>query len=502
MPARVAIRRLALNALAPRDHPSPADLAQRLVDAAQSFLPEALGRAGRNGSGEAVIRIRRLEVDLTLDAAFEPRAFASALATAIARELRGAEQRGSSDGVVCYPSRAIYVAALIEALAEGRAAGQWWLRDAEGLRFLTNAQAIRTAVAADARVGLEALASLPPLRRMAVLRALSPVEAERTLQAFANEPGSATLEDAAEGVAKATTGFSEGASALAVYVAAFAQRPSLAGASLAAAARLSVEVSGSGSNSPEEGRAFAGRADEDEGRRAFAEVPRTAEEKARRILSAAAATRTSGARTAPLYRFTPFGGLLLLLPDLGAAEISEAASAYNGPGALVAYAALGLCAGRGRFSDFLDDGLWRELFGIDVQASAFSIAERLCSVEDDVWSAVEPLAASLDRRLDARFLMAPRGLVSSRRVARSLAGLARAATKRFARRLPGFRDASAPFLFSNALGVSAALERNARGWSARLSRAPLDVLISLARVAEGSVQAPSGATIDLSRTPQ
>jgi hypothetical protein len=496
MPARVAIRRLALNALAPRDHPAPGDLARRLIEAAQSFLPDALAAAGRDWSGEAVIRIRRLEVDLTLNAAFEPRAFASALATAIGRALRQAERRGSSDGVVCYPSRAIYLAALIEALGEGRAAQQWWLRDAEGLSFLTHAQAIRTRVTANIRVGLEALASLPPLRRMAVLRALSPVEAERILAAFANEPGSASLEDAAEAVAKAAAGLAD-ASALAVYIAAFAERPSLAGASLAAAARLFAGLARSGPPSPEEGRYFARFAADDGRSGAAAQAPQTT----RRVLSAAVA-RSGGTRSAPVYRFTPFGGLLLLLPDLRSDEIAAAAPVCGDPGALVAYAALGLCAGRDRFVDFLDDGLWRELFGIDVQPSALAIAERLGAVDDAVWSAVETLAAPLDSLRDARFLLPRRRLIASRRAVRALAGLSRAATKRFARRLPGFRDASAPFLWANALNVSAALERNERGFSARLSRAPLDVLLSLARVAEGSARAPSGAAIDLSRVAQ
>jgi hypothetical protein len=500
MAARIAIGRLELRGLAPRDHPAPGDLERRLVEAARSFLPEALGQAARSWSGETVVRIRRLEVDVTLDAAFEPRTLASALATAIAREIRRAEERASSDGVVCYPSRAIYLAALIEALAEGRA-GQWWLRDAEGLRFLTTAQAIRTAATADARVGLEALASLPPLRRLAVLRALSPVEAERTLAAFGGEVGSATPEQAAEAVARAASELPDGASALAIFVAAFARRSALAGANLAVAARLWVEIA-QGASLPEGGPASAERAREGgHGRAPDSLVPRTPQEKARRILADAATQRSGAARTSPIQRFTPFGGFLLLLPDLGAAEIAAAAPAEDGEGALVAYAALGLCAGRERFRAYLADGLWRELFDIDVQASASAVAERLCARDEGAWSALEPLPSPLLSRRDARFLLPPRDLFVSRRAARSLAGLARATTRRFARRLPGFGDASAPFLWANALGVSATLERGPRGWSARLGRAPLDVLLSLAKVAEGAVEAPSGVRIDLARTP-
>ncbi len=153
-----------------------------------------------------------------------------------------------------------------------------------------------------------------------------------------------------------------------------------------------------------------------------------------------------------------------------------------------------------RFVEYLGDGLWRELFGLDPRAPASSLADRLRAFDDGAWSALAPLAAPLQRVQDARFLLLPQRLVTQRQARRVLAGLARAVTKRFARRLPGFHDASAPFLWANVLGTSAALERRPGGWSARLSRAPLDVVLSLARAAEGSVQAPSGLRIDIART--
>src|SRR5690348_3649511 len=135
MPARIAIRRLELQVLAPRDHPAPSELERRLRDAAQAYLPEALAEALGSWSGDAVLRIRRLEVDVTLDAGFDPRVFTAVLAKSVARELLAASERGPSDGVLSYPSRVFYLAELLEALAEGRAFERWWLRDAEGLRF-------------------------------------------------------------------------------------------------------------------------------------------------------------------------------------------------------------------------------------------------------------------------------------------------------------------------------------------------------------------------------
>jgi hypothetical protein len=506
MAARMSIRRLELRCLTPRDHAASGDLARRLAAAAKALLPQALEKMPYSGTGDAILRIRRLEVDVTLDSGCDPHSFAQGLARAIAQELFRAAERGSCDGVVSYPSRAIYLAALLEALAEGRAAERWWLRDAEGLRFLAPAQAIRTAIAADVRMGQEALASLPRLRRMAVLRVLTPIESERVLHEFAGEGGDASLAACAQAIRDAVGEGFDAASALGVYIETFARKPSLAGAALAAAARLWVEIieadGGEASGPPEEPSNFSGGRAPPPPASTNAGTP---EQEARRVLAAAAAERGRPSTSAPLYRFTPFGGLLMLLPDLGYSDIADAASAGSGApagtAALVAWAALGLCAGQGRFGEYAGDGLWRELFALDPRAAASTIAARLGDLDDELSTVLAPLAAPLDNLRDARFLLAPRSLVASRPVARVLAGLARAATRRFARRLPGFRDASAAFLWANVLATSAALERRTGGWSARLSRAPLDVLVSLARVAEGNVEAPCGERIHISRTP-
>jgi hypothetical protein len=512
MPARVAIRRLLIRGLAPRDHPAPGELEQRLVDAARGFLPDALEDAVRSWSSESVLRIRRLEVDVTVDGAFEPRAFANLLARAVAQELRRAAEngtsRGGSDGVVLYASRAIYLAALVEALADGRATERWWLSDAEGLRFLAPAQAIRTALLADARVGLEALASLPMLRRMAVLRRLTPAEADRTLNGLAGAGVPGGVESCLDAIVRAAAELPEDASPLALFLVAFAWRPALAGPALAAMARLWVQIAGArrdGAAAPP-GALESGGENDDMVRRLLqsAGAPGAATitaADARLILAVAdAANRSRPPRSETVCCFTQFGGILLLLPDLGAQDIANVAADLPDAAAVIAYAALGMCAGRERFADWLRDGLWRELFGLDACAPASALIARLGAVSKDTWSRFKPLVTKVDRQRDARFLLAPRTLVGSREAAHALAGLARAASKRFARRLVGFGDASAPFLWANVLATTAVLERRPDGWSARLSRPPLDVLLSLGRIAEGIVFTPSGARVEIART--
>jgi hypothetical protein len=135
-----------------------------------------------------------------------------------------------------------------------------------------------------------------------------------------------------------------------------------------------------------------------------------------------------------------------------------------------------------------------------VQAPAAAITARLGAIAASDWATLAPLGAPLDSQRDARFLLARRDLTGSRAAVHTLAMLARAVSSRFARRLIGFGHASAPFLWANLLGVSAVLERRSDGWHARLNRPPLDVLLSLSRIVEGSVALPSGARVEIART--
>ena len=254
MAGRFAIRRLRLAGLAPRDHPAPRSLEIRLAEAARQALAPALGHALADWSGPEVLRVRRLEVDIAMDAAFDPDLFATLLARAIASALR----RASGEAVVAYATRAAYLAALAEVLAAGRAWQCWWLREAEGVCALPAGAAIRTVLGVDARVGLEALASLPPLRLVTVLEALGQGEAERLLDEFSVAgSGTATIEVGVAAIAEATSATIDGSIAavakvasagaglfpLALYVRAVALNESAGGPGLAAAARAWAALS-------------------------------------------------------------------------------------------------------------------------------------------------------------------------------------------------------------------------------------------------------------------
>ena len=84
------------------------------------------------------------------------------------------------------------------------------------------------------------------------------------------------------------------------------------------------------------------------------------------------------------------------------------------------------CArGAARFGSYLGDPLWRELFGLDVQAASQTMRDRLIAIPTETWLALAPLGQTIDRQRDARFLLAEAGPKAARR---ALAMLARAIT--------------------------------------------------------------------------
>jgi hypothetical protein len=473
----LAIRKLRLATLAPRDHPAPDALAARLADAAQRLLPAALQQC-LGGQPDRIIRIRRLALDITLGPGIGDAAFAGALAAAIARAL-GTGFAEPNEDIVSFATPAGYLAALAEALAAGRAAETWWLRDAEGLRFLPKPAAIRTALLADPPLGQAALLSLPPHRRAAVLAALSAREAERLLESFSASapPASADSAACAAAIAAAAAVNPTTRMPLAFYLLVVAANESLAGPALAEAARqhAALETKPFMSSIAAFTPPQAGHAD-------LAGPP-----------SGGTQPGPAPASAPSTASFNRFAGLLLLAPGLDFEALAEAGDEAR----LVAFAALGLNAGRGNFAAWLRDPLWPAWFGLDPRATGAERADQLAAIPLTVWQALAPHGLPPETQHEARFLLPPRNLLG-RSAALGLAGLAKTLSARFARRLTGLRAATAPFLWDNLLGAGGMVDSRPGGWEARLTRPPLDILLTLSRLADGKSLLPA-ATLHLSR---
>lgn len=539
MRSRLAIRRLRLAVLASRDHPAQRALELRLADAARTRLAPALatGLAGLEGG---ILRIRRLLVDITLDPTCDDGGFAELLAGAIGAALRraaGADGGGAAgparggaraDDVVVFPDHEGYLVALVEALASGRAGEFWWLRDADGLRVLPPAMAVRTALLAEPAVGEAALLRLPPVRLASVLAVLGGREVARVMDGLAAAAVSIGAEAAAAAAAEAAAQFIAAGLAgsvpapvlpLALYLRAVAVAcgggPALVTAVRLAAALLATTAMSAASALPEAIRAAMGLGGE-AARRTLTErlgVPAAVlalvaetgvlPEAVRRALAEHRTVRVAAA-SGDGPQASRFAGLLLLMPGLEFDRLAEQVAAWReadaDTAALIAFAALGLCAGRPNFAAWLHEPVWRALFGLDPAAASATLADRLGAIPEAVWLSLAVFGRPLETQREARFLLPRRPLSDGweRPAVRGLAGLANAIAARFTARLIGLRTASAPFLWENLLGAGGVFERGADGWEARLNRPKLDVLVSLSRLAEGSVRLPRG-TVRLSR---
>lgn len=510
----LTMRRLSVVALAPRDHPEPEELRSRLDDTVCQLLPEALAEAISDWSGDGILRIRRLEVDLTVNAALTPKQLTKQLALAIADGL----QRARADGrrVLSFADRSQYLAAFLRDLAAGCAWQRWWFQSFDGLKALPVSAAIRTAALANPVEGLGALLTMPREALAGVLAKLGTADCARVLD------GLATLGEIGvplERIVAALTSTNADAvfapaSALTLFLDAVRTDRSCAGpqlARLATALDALHRILGAQRAAPaaeilhmlDGDTAFAGGAS---GAASIAPLLVLPPEMQRALATVAAARRgIAPTKTVAANRqYTPFGGLFMLLPSLDLNAIKNATDDMPAPGDLALAPLLGLltlaaCAGRRQIADVLSDPVWKEVFALPMALGAADAAAALASIAPAWWPTLEPLGMPITTRSSARFLLAPSAIVGSRAAARAIARLAQATSSRFARRLPGFASSSASFLYRNLLAVGATVEKNIDGISVVLDRAPLDVLLSISGVADADVVGPDGSKIRMRR---
>ncbi|MFN7931258.1 MAG: hypothetical protein U0Y68_25680 [Blastocatellia bacterium] len=187
--SRLLIRRFHANYQVAAEHPSPVILRQRLDDALTQELSATLAAAASAlcpDGDESVWLIRRLEITLDINAAWQREAIARAVARQILREQALAMRPGQTGGnVLWFPNRAAYLAHFLVDLAEGNAWNQWYYEEFAGLRLLPASAALRTALCVDAAWGLQALLTLTPVALRRVTGSLHAGDARQVLEAVA-----------------------------------------------------------------------------------------------------------------------------------------------------------------------------------------------------------------------------------------------------------------------------------------------------------------------------
>jgi len=161
---RLHIRRFHAQYLVPHDHPAPQRLKVRIDDAvAQHLLGQTLSLALANlfsETDESIWLIRRLELDLSVNAAWEREQLTRVIAAQIVRMLGAALNETGDENVVRFANRAAHLARFLSDVTAGRAWGKWYYESFAGLRPLTTSAALRTAICNEPDAGQAALLQL------------------------------------------------------------------------------------------------------------------------------------------------------------------------------------------------------------------------------------------------------------------------------------------------------------------------------------------------------
>lgn len=365
----VSIGRWQAEYLIPRGHPAPESLKGRLDDALHRLLRETLDSTLSplaSAAGESIWLIRRLELDLSANTAADMDRATGAWARQIAGKLDRTLQAGADgENVLHFPDWAAYLAYFLGDLVEGLAWGRWFYRAFEGLRPLPVSAAARTAILDDPQAGFHALLSLPAGRLKNLVASLTEADARRVLDGLSiGQQGPVDFTALQEACQRARR-FSLTGERLALLVALETGRElgHLAGPELAAAARTAAYPSphSAGGAQPED------------------------------TLSA----------DRPPRRYTPFGGIFLLLPELNRLPLADLLAGFPELDGEDAQAALRLLllarvGGRSRASRHFNDPVLRDIAGVSPRFTPAAASGWLNRVPRSGWARFNRVLSELD----------------------------------------------------------------------------------------------------------
>ncbi len=404
--SRLQIRRFRAQYLVSRQHPTPERVKARLDEALAHDVPNILATAlspllsqGKGG----LWFIRHLEVAVDVNAAWEREALARAWTRQIARALSESLGDGA-DGVnvLWFPDRTAYVARFLTDVAEGHAWSKWQYEAFEGLRLLPTSATLRTAICAQPATGRAALLRLSPDELKKVVRTLTTQDARRILDALAEDapPGDEfRCFQAAWAAWKMLTGESlaggeEWHNALRLYLGASLESADVGGLPLRAATRALLRLARRlARGSASQGRTLlaaltgdlaalyiaAGTADAEVLSPFLRCLTAWVREVGQEILGRSNGAMADETQEAPERRYTPFGGIFLLLPLLDEMPLEEATRDWPdteeaSAAALVRFLLLVKCLGQPRAYNLFYDPLARDLLGMSLDLSAESLA--------------------------------------------------------------------------------------------------------------------------------
>lgn len=517
-------------------HPDPNRVRDHL-DKLTHHVPVPLERALEGylrRHEDEVILVRSIEFTMDLDTACDLDTAARLLAKRFTRELVERIE-SNAPSVVRFASQAAYAAHFIDDLARGRAWGQWYYAQFDGLKLLPAGAAIRTLLVDDAVIGRLVLAQIPTDAWPHIASTLDTADTLRIVRELLDTAAvvdGAQLFDEARRIGDALPaagGIAPAPLALTIIADLLRAGLTFAPAVVRTAEVLAILSASLSSGDPKTIAHWREAIGEPADRRLFDCVPqhlRIATLGAFRdligtIVAARKERSTREPAAGPAVEAqwdTAFAGFILLIDELDrlleermtpALPLIDAIPARGA----VALAILACTAGRGRGALLWQDSAWRSMLGVDPGLSCDDFTAALLgsgdasgalgmladAVQDDPSPAAAAGIRADWRHLDIGLLR--HGCTRTWRRFFLVAG--HEVCRRLARRIPGMTGCSLPYLRANLLSAHGSLGQPGPGWfRIEVRRPPLHVLIAMTGMARGARmwRGPSTARIDIEYT--
>ena len=424
----LVIDRFQAEYLIPASHSAPARIKADLDAVVRGQLPQALMAVLTRwlGGEEGIWLIRRLDLDLTVNVAWESQQLARHWAQNLV-QLLAQIRHHAGENAIYFDDAVQYRAHFVVDLAAGQAWQRWYYGPFGGLRALPTSAALRTTLLDDAQEGILTLLTLTPQQLAAVLDAISPADAQRMVEGMsAGAQGSDLVVPLMEvWQAWHTSAHAVHGAHAALQLAFGAGRGGDAAAQAARLRAAAILVAlahfmagGGGVHAQKLAQAvihgdvatlflIVGAA-QGEGLQPLLAAPVAWR---REVVATLLAKQVSITVLSQPLRSTPFGGVFLLLPMLEKLSVNEEPlaadqqTAADQPTAnLLRFLTLVKCCGQGRGARLFYDPLIRDLLGIhptwtveaaahwQAQLSEARLAEILAALHDDELPSRQPSA--------------------------------------------------------------------------------------------------------------
>ena len=398
--------------LVPSDHHAPESIKNALDETVRKAVPAAVGFALSScfsDNDSSVWFIRKLELDLDLNAGWDAQRQARAWAVRFARSLSW-DLRNEGNGIIRFASRSAHLSQFIVDLANGCAWGKYYYECFEGLRLLPTSAAVRTALCNEPTDGLAAMLQLGAHDLTKLIGAITAPDATRILEKFAQHAPHASDESRClESLLEAWTrlapqnlhAIDEKQTALLLYLLVQRSDPSVSGQPLKTISLAVVRLVHclQGESVPANKRLLAvliwkktAALYQEFGADAEVLLPLmrcsvAALKQAARILTSE--THEAEDRSGGTPAYTRFGGMFLLLPLLDALPWERAMSGWpdpparQDPFALMRFLILVKCFGGTRSQSISHDPLARDLLEIQPRVTPALIKKWQVNISND-----------------------------------------------------------------------------------------------------------------------